>query len=105
MVDRSRGSASHFRRDSPVFSSVRFNRLQIADLAFDFQSVPFAGIEDLQPVMVSSLTGLPVTSVGGQRDKSPTQMLSYVEEGEEGLVPKRVFRPIPAIPHEKTLAQ
>jgi membrane peptidoglycan carboxypeptidase len=74
--------------ESPAFKK----NLQIADLAFDIQSVFTDQNPGLEPILISTVTGLPA-GAGDYRPEKGVRVLADVERKGDRLVLKRVFEP------------
>jgi len=67
--------------------------LEVADLVFDIQSVPVSRNGDLQPISISSATGLPLGSKEREGPGHHPKLLSFVDENGGTIKLRRVFEP------------
>jgi penicillin-binding protein 1A len=68
--------------------------LQVADFAFDLQSIPSYAYAALQPVSVSPVTGLPFPHKEQESSGAYPRVLADVESDGVSLTLKRVFEPM-----------
>jgi hypothetical protein len=85
-----------------IINSNTFKKdIQAADLAFDIQSVPFRINDELNPVLISSTTGLPSREQDPEIMESNLRILSDVDTKEGIISLKRVFEPISGADYEE----
>jgi membrane peptidoglycan carboxypeptidase len=78
-----------------IANSKEFKKdLQVADLAFDFQSIPLIDEPELRPISVSSTSGLPLGPDDALVSEPHVQLLSHIEVKEDTVSLKRVFEPL-----------
>jgi len=68
--------------------------MQVADLAFDIQSLQIPDYRELLPVDISSVTGLPFRTKEGVIPENYLQLYSHVDMKEDTLTLKRAFEPL-----------
>ncbi|MFC1869135.1 hypothetical protein ACFL0H_13535, partial [Thermodesulfobacteriota bacterium] len=75
--------------------------LQAADLAFDIQSAALLNDRELNPVNISSVTGLPPEINGEGIPADVIEVYSNVEVGRGTLTLKRLLEPLTGVNHEE----
>jgi penicillin-binding protein 1A len=85
-----------------IINSNTFKKdIQVADLAFDIQSVPLRNNDELVPVSISSTTGLPSREGDERTLESHLKIRSHVDTKEGIMSLKRVFEPISGADYEE----
>ena len=70
------------------------DNMQVADLAFDLQSLKIPKYKELLPVDISSTTGLPIPTKEGVVPENTVQIYSDVDMKKNSLILRRVFEPL-----------
>jgi membrane peptidoglycan carboxypeptidase len=75
--------------------------LQVADLVFDDRSIPIMNNEGLQPIMISTTTGLPLWPEDENSLENSVRVFSDVDFAEDTLRLNRAFEPITGVDYER----
>jgi hypothetical protein len=73
----------------------------VADLVFDDRSIPIMNNEGLQPIMISTTTGLPLWPEDENSLENSVRVFSDVDFAEDTLRLNRAFEPITGVDYER----